>query len=751
MFLVIWIACISFGSAGPLAGPGSLTSYRGGPQRSNFGGFGIVQDPAKGFFIAGSSVPGVNGVYGRSMQVPSALGHHSFMLAYTHYESSWVLALVASKSASEGSEWLLIDPAFRDRFVQRGGQILPGAGPKWSHVAQGDERTVVTEAEKTISGNEDEFPWQIVGIMGEEMLQNLRAHFKFHEASVAKVLKGSSLPAPAHGSLEGSPIEGSWLYRVVDPSGVPLRYKPSENTTIVRTLAHGEYVHVDEKRSRWLRLAPGTKKNRPPLWAPTHDSSLVSRPRLLLVEDMSDIGSVDSPDSLTIEGIDTDRMGVAQIPSAAQIEPPVSDFTDIPRGGSGALPRSIAPHQAILRGALGKHIQIAALLAVRSNTTSQAKRGVDMLRQILGREISKQQTSRPHVESTTALRVRLTLVYALLRNRRNTEASEEVHAAVSAHASSAAAQFWLGRCELRKGNREKGLVAFEAAVKLGPSAGVDGDWGISGSMAYLNAARGINSMRRLAESAYAEEKYEQAQKAYGQAIALATTALREDRWGQAQLYSDRAVVSRRLRMFSDALADLDASLAIFPRYARALFRRGVVLLELGQPNDAINGFEQLLRVDRRWPQLCEWLARAHSQAKRAQRAHGAAAGTSDDELAEDYYILLGVTADFSLDELKQAFRKASLMYHPDKPGGSERAFQRVAAAYETLANKEKRKAYDAGRDLHSSLYEDIERKYFPDRYGFWPFGDPFEEKRRLRAMRQFRAHPGSFDEDAWEF
>ena len=47
-----------------------------------------------------------------------------------------------------------------------------------------------------------------------------------------------------------------------------------------------------------------------------------------------------------------------------------------------------------------------------------------------------------------------------------------------------------------------------------------------------------------------------------------------------------------------------------------------------------------------------------------------------------------------------------------------------------------------------SLREEIERKYFPERYEFWPFGDPFIEKRKAEARRTKQAGRKQwYDED----
>ncbi len=63
----------------------------------------------------------------------------------------------------------------------------------------------------------------------------------------------------------------------------------------------------------------------------------------------------------------------------------------------------------------------------------------------------------------------------------------------------------------------------------------------------------------------------------------------------------------------------------------------------------------------------------------------------------DYYKILGVNRNASPEEIKKAYRKLALQYHPDKTGGdpaSETKFKEIAEAYEVLGNPDKKSKFD---------------------------------------------------------
>jgi curved DNA-binding protein len=83
---------------------------------------------------------------------------------------------------------------------------------------------------------------------------------------------------------------------------------------------------------------------------------------------------------------------------------------------------------------------------------------------------------------------------------------------------------------------------------------------------------------------------------------------------------------------------------------------------------------------------------------------------------KDYYQILGITKDASTDEIKKAYRKLAMQYHPDKNPGNKAAeerFKEITEAHEVLGDPEKRNKYDRmGSDFnryqqsHAGGYEE---------------------------------------------
>jgi curved DNA-binding protein len=99
-------------------------------------------------------------------------------------------------------------------------------------------------------------------------------------------------------------------------------------------------------------------------------------------------------------------------------------------------------------------------------------------------------------------------------------------------------------------------------------------------------------------------------------------------------------------------------------------------------------------------------------------------------LEKDYYQMLGLNRNASEDEIKKAYRKLALKYHPDHhpdDSESEEKFKEIGEAYAVLSDPEKRKVYDYSghvRFKRSHTSEDIFRNFDFDQL-FKEFGFGF--------------------------
>lgn len=129
------------------------------------------------------------------------------------------------------------------------------------------------------------------------------------------------------------------------------------------------------------------------------------------------------------------------------------------------------------------------------------------------------------------------------------------------------------------------------------------------------------------------------------------------------------------------------------------------------------------------------------------------------EQKRDYYEVLGVAKTANADEIKKAYRKLALKYHPDRNPGDKEAeekFKEAAEAYDVLSDADKRQKYDqfghsmgpqgfpgGGAGFHSQNFttDDIFEMFgdiFGGRFGATGFGGATGGRRRQAQPRQRR-------------
>ncbi len=124
----------------------------------------------------------------------------------------------------------------------------------------------------------------------------------------------------------------------------------------------------------------------------------------------------------------------------------------------------------------------------------------------------------------------------------------------------------------------------------------------------------------------------------------------------------------------------------------------------------------------------------------------------------DYYEVLGVPRNASEQEIKSAYRKLALKYHPDRNAGDKQAeerFKEAAEAYGVLGDPDKRRRYDAyghaGVSGAAAGFDPTIFADFSDILGdFFGFGDVFGRRRGPRRGQDLRYNLElSFEEAAF--
>lgn len=101
----------------------------------------------------------------------------------------------------------------------------------------------------------------------------------------------------------------------------------------------------------------------------------------------------------------------------------------------------------------------------------------------------------------------------------------------------------------------------------------------------------------------------------------------------------------------------------------------------------------------------------------------------------DYYSVLGVSSNASETEIKKAYRKLAIQYHPDKnrdDSQAEEKFKRLAEAYSVLGDPQKRKEYDSRNFFQSQSG----RENAAEGFGFNDFVNSFKSSDWRRASNE---------------
>lgn len=165
-------------------------------------------------------------------------------------------------------------------------------------------------------------------------------------------------------------------------------------------------------------------------------------------------------------------------------------------------------------------------------------------------------------------------------------------------------------------------------------------------------------------------------KDYKKAIDLYTEAVQLDATNKdmnSKILNNRAQAYISLKEHDNAINDCNEALRLDPSYVKAQKIRAKAHGASGNWEEAVRDYKAVAESNPTERGIQEDIRRAELELKKSQR--------------KDYYKILGVSKDASEQEIKKAYRKLAVRWHPDKNKDGEEGdekFKEIGEAYETL-------------------------------------------------------------------
>ena len=197
----------------------------------------------------------------------------------------------------------------------------------------------------------------------------------------------------------------------------------------------------------------------------------------------------------------------------------------------------------------------------------------------------------------------------------------------------------------------------------------------------------IESVKNKANELFKQKKYEEAIEEYTKVLEFDP----QNKKFNSLILANRALCYQKLNKNTEALRDSNQSIKLNPYYARGYVKRGNVYMELKMFDDAKADFQKAKDLDPSVSGVEGFLNDANKKAEKARK--------------RDYYAILGIDRNASEHEIKKAYKKMAMKYHPDRNSESEetkkmaeKKFIDVNDAYSVLSDPKKKSMYDQGID-----------------------------------------------------
>lgn len=280
----------------------------------------------------------------------------------------------------------------------------------------------------------------------------------------------------------------------------------------------------------------------------------------------------------------------------------------------------------------------------------------------------------------SSLLVMILKAYCFLGLKQHDQASKLASTVLRQDPENTEAMYIRGKALYYGGNFEHAVSHYSQALRLDPD--------FSKARDELRKVRLLERKKKDGNDAFTRGDYEEAVNAYTEALAIDPDNVQFN----SQLFANRAAARGKLRLFEEAISDCTRAIDLDNGYVKAYMRRANLYSQVERYEDAVRDYEAAKKLDPENRDIREGLRQAKVDLKRSKR--------------KDYYKILCLPKDATEAQIKKAYRKLALQWHPDKHSHSveaarkaEEMFKDVTEAYSVLSDPKKRQRYDMGADL----------------------------------------------------
>jgi len=240
--------------------------------------------------------------------------------------------------------------------------------------------------------------------------------------------------------------------------------------------------------------------------------------------------------------------------------------------------------------------------------------------------------------------------------------------------------FLRGAALFKTGNPTGAIKHFQSVLRSDPDN--------AEARTELKKVNLFEAKKKEGNELFSSGQYQQALDTYSECLAIDP----ENDSINSTIYSNRAAAYMKLGKYEQAKEDCDKTIQMDPNYVKAYLRRATCNAQLGNHEDVVRDYEKLTQMEPDNNDYARQLRDAKLELKKSKR--------------KDYYKILGVERNADENQIKSAYKKAALKWHPDKNGESEESkkkaeamFKEISEAYAVLSDTQKKRRYDSGEDL----------------------------------------------------